>query len=333
MLILTNFERFPENWRSTTGLTGRAIMLKTAWQFLRHARQCDLIVINSAVRLVFQLSALFLLFPFLRKPIMSHDIVLRQPRSRKARLTAPIKRFLLSRIDHFTLHFRILDGYQKYFGVGPNRASYLPSKPNIRYRYQYNVDPEGEYILCFGRSERDYDTFFAAMSQLTYPAAIPPPNFAQLAKHASRFTWQLSDLPPNIRILEDDGSVQSLIHIIEKARLVVLPILKSRIAPSGIGTYLNAMLMGKCVIMSEGPGTSDVLTEEALMTPPEDANALAAMIRRVWEDDALRLRTAKAGRLYSENCGGEPELRQRVLDRAIEKLYLVNLPRSQSRLV
>jgi hypothetical protein len=34
----------------------------------------------------------------------------------------------------------------------------------------------------------------------------------------------------------------------------------------------------------------------------------------------LRLRTAEAGRLYAESCGGEPELRQRVLDRALEKL-------------
>ena len=296
------------------------MMLKTAWQFLRHSRQCDLIVINSGAVLVMQLGAWFLLFPFLRKPIMSHDIVLRQPKTIRARITAPIKRFLLSRIDHFTLHFRILDGYQKHFGIGPGRVSYLPSKPNIRYRYEYQVSPEGEYILCFGRSERDYDTFFAAMSRLPYPAAIPPPSFAHLAKHASRFTWKLSDLPANVKILEDDGSVQSLIHIIEKARLVVLPILKSRIAPSGIGTYLNAMLMGKCVIMSEGPGTSDVLTEEALMVPPEDVDALAAMIRRAWEDDALRLRTAEAGRRYSENCGGEPELRQRVLDRALERL-------------
>jgi len=321
MLILTNFERFPQVWRSSSGLTGHAVMLNTAWQFLRHSRQCDLIIINCDVRMVMGLSALFLIFPFLRKPILSHDIVLRQPKTLKSRLTAPIKCFLLSRIDHFTLHFRIVDGYQRYFGIGPERVSYLPFKPNIRYRYEYKVSPEGEYILCFGRSERDYDTFFEAMSKVPYPAAIPPPDFNQLRKHGSRFTWPLSDLPPNVTILHDDGSVQSLIHIIEKARVVVLPILKSRIAPSGIGTYLNAMLMGKCVVMSEGPGSNDVLTEEALMVPPEDADALAVMIRRAWEDETLRLKTAAAGRRYSESCGGEPELRQRVLDRALEKLY------------
>lgn len=321
MLILTNFERFSENWRSSSGLTGKAIMLKTVWQFLRNSSRCDLIIINNDVLLAMKLSALYMLLPFLRRPILGHDLPLRMPVTLKTRLTAPIKRFLLSRIDHITLHLRELGGYQTCFGIGPDRTSYLPSKPNIRYRYSYKVSPDGDYILCFGRSERDYDTFFHAMEKLPYPAAIPRPNLAQFKKHTSRFTYDLAALPSNVQVLEDDGSVESLIRIIEKARLVVLPILGSRIAPSGIGTYLNAMLMGKCVIISEGPGTSDVLTDEVLMVPPEDPEALACMIRRAWEDKELRERTAAKGQRYSEDCGGEPELRQRVLDRALEKLY------------
>src|ERR1035438_2676764 len=47
-----------------------------------------------------------------------------------ARSSAIVKRFLFSFIDHFSLHFTNLDGYQKYWGIGPDRASYLPSKPN-----------------------------------------------------------------------------------------------------------------------------------------------------------------------------------------------------------
>jgi glycosyltransferase involved in cell wall biosynthesis len=294
----------------------------SAWEFLRHSREADLIIINCDVGLAMKLAALYLFFPFLRRPILGHDIVLRQPITAKAKLALPLKRFLLSRIDHYSLHFRILDGYRKYFGINPDRVSYLPSKPNIRYRYDYKVGPDGEYILCFGRSERDYDTFFAAMETLPHlPAVIPPPNFASFKKHAARFTRDVNRLPPNMRIIEDDGSVASLIRIIEKAKLVVLPIVASRIAPSGIGTYLNAMLMGKCVITSEGVATSDVLLHgEALLVPPEDPDALARMIRRAWDDRELRERTAESGRKYSEACGGEPELRQRVLDRALEKL-------------
>lgn len=297
-------------------------MPASAWEFLRHSRHADLIIINCDVALAMKLAGLYLLFPFLRRPILGHDIVLRKPMTAKTKWMVPMKRFLLSRIDHYSLHFRILDGYRKYFGIRPERVSYLPSKPNIRYRYEYKVGPDGDHILCFGRSERDYDTFFKAMEMLPdLPAVIPPPNFAAFQRHAARFSRDVNQLPPNVRIVEDDGSVLSLIHIIEKAKLVVLPIVASRIAPSGIGTYLNAMLMGKCVITSEGVATSDVLLEgEALLVPPEDPDALARMIRRAWDDKELRERTAEAGRKYSEACGGEPELRQRVLDRALEKL-------------
>ena len=322
MLILTNFMRFPENWTASSGLSGQALMFQKAGDFLRHSRQADLVIVNCDVDLILKLCVLYLLFPWLRRPILGHDIVLRRPMTVRTRFVTVFKRALLRRVDHFSLHFTNLEGYQRYWGIGPDRASYLPSKPNIRYRYEYKVGPEGEYVLCFGRSERDYDTFFRAMEQMPdLPGAIPPPDFEQFQKHATRFSRSLDALPKNVRVLEDDGSVESLIHIVEKARLVILPIVSSRIAPSGIGTYLNAMLMGKCVITSHGVATTDVLTHgEALLVDPEDPGALAAMIRRAWNDDALRLQTAETGRRYSESCGGEPELRQRVLDRALEKL-------------
>lgn len=323
MIVLTNFRRFPERWTTSSGATGRAFMMTKVSEFFRHSRRADFIIINCDVGITLWLSALYLLFPWLRRPILCHDIVLRKPISLRARVTAPIKRFLLSRIDHFSLHFTNLDGYRQFFGIAPDRASYLPSKPNIRYRYPYRVSPNGEYILCFGRSERDYDTFFASMEQLVdLPAAIPPPNFAQFRRHAARFSRSLNALPKNVQILDDDGSMESLIRIVEGAHLIVLPIVSSHIAPSGIGTYLNSMLMGKCVITSHGVATTDVLTHgEALLVEAENPDALAQMIRRAWSDDELRLRTAETGRLYSESCGGEPELRQRVLDRAVNVLF------------
>ncbi len=319
MLILTNFDRFPEQWKTTSGVTGQAKIVKSAWDFLRLSRKCDFVLVNCDVSLTYKLSLLYYLLPFFRRPLIVNDVVLRQPKSWRSRLTAGVKRFLLSRVDHYSVHFKTFDGLVKYFGIPEDRISYLPFKANIRHRYPYKVDPEGEYVLCFGRSERDYDTFFAAMSKLPdLPAAIPQPDFAGFATHSSRFTWRLDALPSNVQLLEDDGSPEALIGITEKARLVVLPILSARICPSGIGTYLNSMLMGKCVIVSTGPGSSDVLTDEALMVPPEDAGALADMIRRAWDDNALRLKIAEAGRTYAEACGGEPELFQRVLDRAVE---------------
>jgi glycosyltransferase involved in cell wall biosynthesis len=321
MRILTNFPRFPEKWRSSSGLTGDAERLQgSTWQFFRASKRADLVLINCDLRLAMKLAALYLIFPWRRRPIQMHDVILRRPVTLKARLAVIPKRFLISRLDHMTIHFRDLSGYRRFFGVRPERISYLPFKPNIRDRYRYKVGAEGEYVLCFGRSERDYDTFFRAMELLPdVPAAIPPPNFASFRKHGARFTYGIDRLPPNVGIVPDEGTEESMIRILENARLIALPLIAGRIGPSGVGLYLTAMLMGKCVITTHGPTTSDVLLDgEALLVAPEDPAALAAMIRRAWDDRQLRERTAEIGRRYAEACGGEPELLQRVLDRAVE---------------
>jgi glycosyltransferase involved in cell wall biosynthesis len=88
-------------------------------------------------------------------------------------------------------------------------------------------------------------------------------------------------------------------------------------AASGISTALNAMLLGKCVIGSEGPGISDVFSDELLTVPPEDPLALAEIIERAWTNEDLRTKTATAGNRHALSLGGEPELYQRIIDQVV----------------
>lgn len=81
------------------------------------------------------------------------------------------------------------------------------------------------------------------------------------------------------------------------ARLVVLPARKDSIRASNLGSYLNAMLTSECAILSEGPGSSDVLDGRALVVPRED-----------------RRTTAECGYRYALALGGEQELYQRILE-------------------
>jgi len=312
--ILCNIGDFPKEWVSASGTPGTTRVLSTPGQFLSSAPACDAILINCDPGLTYKLAALFSLFPWRRKPIIALDLVLRRPISQGSRFTRPFKKFLLGSVDHFIHYFRDLDGYQKYFGIGKSRSSYVPFKSNIQGHHSSTTDSDGDYVLCFGRSERDYDTFFEAMSTLPYPGAIPAPNFPLLSRHSSRFTLPLSKLPHNIRILENDDSVPGALEIISKARVVTLPIVAGRISASGVGTYLAAMHLGKCVIITEGPGSSDVLADEALFVPPENAPALATMIRKAWEDRETREKIAAAGQRYAESCGTSADLYQRVQD-------------------
>jgi glycosyltransferase involved in cell wall biosynthesis len=221
---------------------------------------------------------------------------------------------LFSKVDHHIHYFRDLTGYERIYGIGPNRSSFVPFKANL---LSGVAGPpsinEGEYILCFGRSMRDYETFFDAMEKVDYIGAIPDPNPALLRAHGARFNRPLSSIPSNVRILPDFTS-NAEVDILMGARIVVLPILRSSIAASGISTCLNAMLLGKCVIASAGPGISDIFSGEVITVPPEDSDALSSAIKMVLGDNNFRRHTALRGHEHAKALGGEPEFYQRVID-------------------
>ena len=69
-----------------------------------------------------------------------------------------------------------------------------------------------------------------------------------------------------------------------------------------------------------------MLTDEAVIVAPEDAGAMAAAITCVWNDDALRRKTAEAGRRYAERCSGESRLLADIV-RVCGELCLSSRPR------
>ncbi len=315
MRIVTNFARFPARWKAASGLEGNTIPAATVGQFLQHGGRDTVWLVNCDPGLTLRLAAVKAAAPWIGSRLVAADLVLRAPRSAASRMAHPLRRLLLSNVDHFIHYFRDLTGYTREFGVSAGRSSFVPFKVNLYGRVAVEPGPEGEYILCLGRSMRDFDTFFDAMEQLPYPAAITRPAPDLMRRHGARFTRGLDALPSNVRILDDDGSDEAMIRVVKNAKLVVLPILKTSLVASGISTCLNAMSLGKCVIGSEGPGMLDVFENgEVLAAPPEDAAALAAVMRRAWEDEELRKRTAAAGYRYAQQQGGEAELYRRVID-------------------
>ncbi len=311
MRIVHNFRSFPEKWTARNGRRGSSVYAAGAAGFLKNSDDPgSVFVVNCDPSLVLQLA-----MPGRKRcPLIAVDIVLRQPEDLAGKLQLPVKRALLRRVDHFIHYFRDCSGLERVYGIGQRRSSYVPFKVNLISRHALEPRADGEYALCFGRSMRDFDTFLGAMERVPYPGAITRPDFPALAVHQGKFTRPLAQLPKNVRLLDDDRTEESEIRILGNAKLVVLPILKKSLVASGISTCLNAMFLGKCVIGSEGPGMSDIFNGEILTFPAENPEALAAVIRRAWEDDALREKTAAAGRLYAIAAGAEPELYQRIID-------------------
>lgn len=323
MLLVTNITRFPVSWVSATGERGTTKVEKSSSHFLKYRSQPDCVfLVLCDVGLTLRLASR-LWFTRGCPPLVTVDLVLRRPDSLYSRATALIKHVLLKRVDHHIHFFRDLRGMHEVYGIGVEKSSFVEFKSNLRVAADVDVMGDGEYVLCFGKSMRDFDTFFSAMERLDFPGAIAAPDFASLRGNGSRFNRRLRDLPKNVRIL-DEANVSSMmapedqIRVLKAARLVVLPILKTSIVASGISVCMSAMRLGRCVIISEGPGTSDVFSDEILTVPPEDPSALTRAIERAWTDDELRKRTAAAGLAYALRAGDEQDFYQRLIDRVCE---------------
>ena len=315
MTIITNTVRFPEEWKSETGRIGKSILVAGAEAFVAAGRQVPdpVYLVNCDPGLTFELARR----SGARGPkLVSLDLVLREPKTWWRKLMLPRRKRLLKRVDHFLNYFRDTNGLERVYGIDPQRCSYIPFKANLPIPAVEPNPGEGDYVLCFGRSLRDFDSFFEAMESIPHvPGAIAAPNPQALREHGARFSRSVEALPKNVRCLPDDQTIGAQVALLTGAAVVVLPVVRGSLVASGISTALNAMLYGKCVIASEGPGVSDIFTDEVLMTPLEDATALAECIEHAWIDGDARRATAARGMARVRGWGGEKELYQRIIDR------------------
>jgi len=313
LCLVTDFEHVPEQITLDGGETIRIIRAERFRDFRAALAAVDGIVVNGTVPVIFKLVVYFLLCPWKRKPIIAVDLVLREPRSARQKIVAAVKRLLLFRVDHFIHYFNDLSGYQKHYGIGPDRSSYVPFKVNIWGVDTSTLPKDDMYIFTMGISQRDYATFIEAVSLLRHPAAIPQFSFSRFEDRAADFVWTEDNLPANLQLLPDTGSDEDLIRHLARAKVVVIPTLKSSLCASGISTYLDAMYLGKCVIVSEGPGASELLEAgQAILVERNNPAALRQAMETAWENTELRQQVAEAGQRYAMSLGGEQDLLKRV---------------------
>lgn len=285
-----------------------------AWRLIRKAAGADLVIWNGDPKKFTLLCLLKFFPPLFRFKLVSIDLVLRTPRTTRARLVAAVRRFLMRRADRFIFYFKNLAGYERHYGIGPSRSVFIPFKVNDWEKIAARPRPTsgGEYVICVGRTMRDVKTFVAALGLAGCPGLLHQQRSELMAAHGTTL-WE-GELPANVELVVDDSNSHDVyIDYISRARIVVIPRYRGDIAPAGIATYLVAMALNKCVIASEGPGMDDVLNDEAVIVPPEDPAALAAQIKLLWHDDARRAEIAARGLAYAHSLEGEARLLTDIL--------------------
>src|SRR5262245_14869141 len=248
------------------------------------------------------------LFPFARCRLVSVDIILTKPKGGLPSQTGfALRRWLLREVDRFVLYFRDSADLQRVYSIPDERVRYVPFKVNTSDRLKTLQTADEQFFLACGRSNRDYATLFEAVRGLDCRIKILAP-WKELEMHGTVVPGV--ERPPNVELVSDDGSADSWNAWIARSTAVVLPIEPGMLSPSGIGTYLVAMALAKCVIITEGPATRRILDESnAVLVQPRDASSLRRAIQRVSKDTEFRNRIARAGQAYALSLGGEERLR------------------------
>ncbi|MGF1583342.1 MAG: glycosyltransferase [Gemmataceae bacterium] len=275
--------------------------------------QYDAVVLDQETSVLRLLALLRMLTAFFNPPFISLDLVLAPPGdSLLDRVKAMLRRAIFSQVDLFLMHLKYHPRLESYYGITPKKLRYIPFKVNQVETVRAWETQEHEYVFTGGKSRRDYHTFCEALKTLGYPALIVTPKPEEGTEHGT-FLDGLA-LPSNVELIHDDGSQASWIGKIANCKVAVFPISPVTISPSGVGAYLLAMGLKKCVIVSDCPSTRDILEHDnnAVLVPMSDSKALARAIEKVWTDKEYRHRIAEGGHQYSLTLGGEETLARNV---------------------
>lgn len=283
-----------------------------AWlKVLRASLGADYLIIRFSLREVLFFCAGLALVPWCRCKIVTIDLFVESVANGPALMRALVSR-VLRRVNRFLVFFRDTSAFETQLHLARAKFGYIPYKVNGYERVLVTEPTDEGYIFCGGRSRRDFATFFAAVEQLGYPVKVitsPEPELKQHGSSVSRL-----EVPDNVTVIQDQPSLEFFIETVSRARLVVVPIVKGTLTQTGIGVYLIAMALRKCVIVSSGLGVSDVLSgHEAIVVPAGDVDALRNAIADAWNNEALRLSVAAAGYRYAIPLGGEEELARSIL--------------------
>ena len=178
--------------------------------------------------------------------------------------------------------FLVYSTFQKRFveqrwQVPSERVLWTPFQADGRFFHPRAVSADEEQMICSAGLEfRDYPTLLDAVEGLEVQVVIAAAS--PWSKRGD--TTARRPIPPNVTVQR--YSLHDLRGVYARSRFVVVPLYHVEFQ-AGVTTILEAMAMGKAVIVSRTPGQTDVIVEgeTGLYVPPGDAQALREAIQHL----------------------------------------------------
>ncbi len=200
------------------------------------------------------------------------------------------------RISRILVHSRNqLELAQRRLGISGARLAYIPYFVDSAF-WRPRPDPEDSLIVSAGLEHRDYLTLARACSGLPERVLI-----ASGSLHSPRARCRMPEvLPPGFEI--GFATYGTLRGWYARASLVVIPLMQNDFQ-AGVTSLLEAMAMGKAVIVTATDGQGDVVEHgvTGLLVPPSDAGELRRVIRWLLAHPAERARLGANARRAVEN--------------------------------
>lgn len=206
----------------------------------------------------------------------SHSLERRLPAALRPLVPVLIKRFMAlvdsPRVRYAVLSTDELETFPRTWNVSPDRVVFTPFNHTVDDTRLGDVGvldvTDGGYIFSGGDSLREYDLLEAALTGLDVPVKLAS-------------WWQPSTPTPNIE--SGRRTHPEFQQLLAGSHAVVIPLQVSN-RSSGQQTYLNAMLLGKPVIVTEAPGVHDYIENGVTgVIVPANAQALRSAIQHVMD--------------------------------------------------
>ena len=277
------------------GLAHRSRQCRRAWALFSMAPACDAAVTDGAL-----LGLTFACMQRLRGRRRAVHVMYDCYWYGGNWLRRAFMRFCLKTVDLCVVWTNVeCERYARTYQVPSAKFAFVRHHHTLK-RYEFAIADDG-YIFTGGNSDRDYRLFFDAVRDLPFPSVVAT-NLPQLLRGLA--------VPPNVRVV--NASPTEFRQLMARSRLVVVSMQANLLRTGGQQTFLNAMHMGKPVILTDPEGGRDYIEhgKSGLLVRYPDAIALRDAIRFLWEraEDAGVI--AERGReaalpLTTERCNVE----------------------------
>lgn len=274
--------KLPGGRRTVAGVRLLGRWARATSTLRRAAAEADVVVVNS----VLALPALRLARPAVPVCWLVHDVLVRRGLQVVARLGAPVVDLAVG-VSHAAASHPASIGLPTavVWNGAPWPAEAAPSsapRPRVVGINAMITSWKGQHVLLEAASALPEDVVIEVMGG-TFPK--DEPYRAELEARAAR-----PDLAGRVRFL---GHVEDPLAQMRTWSVAVSASVDPEAGPLAV---LEAMSIGLAVVATAHGGATEVLDDAGLLVPPHDAPAMAAAIRRLLDDEAMRRRCGAVGR-------------------------------------